>query len=85
MKVIKSGDGRKCWAEEFVCSGGGNGNGGCGATLLVEASDLYETRSYARDEYEAYTTFSCPECKCETDVVIPSSVEITGCKPSERD
>lgn len=29
MKVIQKGSGQKGWAKEFVCTGEGNGGGGC--------------------------------------------------------
>ena len=40
MKVLKKGNGQKGWTKEFTCSGAGNGNGGCGAELLVDG-DYY--------------------------------------------
>lgn len=77
MKVITSGDGRKGWAKEFTCAGTGNGGGGCGAVLLVEADDLFKTHNtdYGGG-YDSYTTFRCPECNVLTDVTVPSSVYV---------
>ena len=77
MKVVQKGDGRKCWAKEFTCTGAGNGNGGCGAILLVEENDLYRTHHYDYGGgHDVYTTFRCPECRNETDVSVPSSVKV---------
>jgi len=77
MKVISKGDGRSGWAKEFICTGAGNGNGGCGAKLLVEENDLYKTHNYDYGGgHDVYTTFKCPECNNETDVNVPSSVNV---------
>lgn len=81
MKVIEKGRRQKGWAQEFTCTGRGNGNGGCGATLLVEESDLYHTHSSHYDgSDETYTTFECAACGVETDVDVPSSVPRAGCR-----
>lgn len=68
MKVIKAGTGQKGWSKEYKCTGKGNGNGGCGAILLVEAQDVFTTTSCARDETDYYKTFRCPECGVFTDI-----------------
>ena len=69
MKVLKSGTGQKGWSLKTKCTGAGNGNGGCGAVLLVEEGDLYFTHSSHYDgSNETYITFKCPECGVETDV-----------------
>lgn len=69
MKVLAKGRPQKGWSHEFVCTGKGNGGGGCGAKLLVEFGDLYITRSY---DYtggcDSYVTFRCAECSVETDI-----------------
>jgi len=71
MKVIKKGSGQKGWAKELECTGAGNGNGGCGAVLLVEQSDIKYTGeingSYCESGDPAYG-FVCPECDHMTDV-----------------
>lgn len=76
MKVVKKGRPQKGWAKEFTCTGKGNGGGGCGAVLLVEEGDFYQTcRSFYDGSTERYTTFRCTECGVETDVEgVPSSV-----------
>ena len=75
MKIIKPGKPQKGWSAKFICTGKGNGNGGCEATLEVEQSDLYETYSsdYTGDT-DYYTTFTCIACGVETDVVVPSEI-----------
>lgn len=77
MKVIKKGRDQKGWSKEFVCTGTGNGGGGCGAKLLVEEGDLYHTyRSDHGGGRDTFTTFRCCECRVETDVTVPSSVKV---------
>ncbi len=76
MKVIKSG---KPWSIEIVCTGNGNGGGGCQATLEIEKEDLYLTHRYPYDgSEEKYITFRCISCDQETDVdttKIPQSIK----------
>jgi len=68
MRVIKKGRNQKSWAIEQICTGKGNSNGGCGATLLVELTDLFHTyRSFIYDE-EYFPTFSCSVCEVLTDI-----------------
>lgn len=77
MKVLKPGREQKGWAIEAECTGSGNGDGGCGATLLVEEGDLFVTRSRHRDEVERFTTFKCAACGVLTDLPegrVPSAV-----------
>ena len=77
MKVVKKGREQKGWASEFKCTGKGNGGGGCGAILLVEEGDLFQTVS---DHYDGstdyYTTFRCPCCKVKTDINPPPGVSV---------
>lgn len=69
MRVIKRGRKQNGWSKKCVCTGLGNGGGGCGATLLVSASDLYQTASHHCDgSSDYYTTFCCSECGVETDI-----------------
>ncbi len=78
MKVLKKGhpQTQKEWSVEAVCTGKGNGNGGCGAKLLVKADDLYETRGHCRDETYYYVTFRCPCCQVQTDLEnVPSKIK----------
>lgn len=78
MKVLKKGSGAKGWSIEMTCSGSGNGGGGCGAKLLVEEADVYETAHHCYDgSSDYYTTFACSECGVETDLPaskVPSRV-----------
>lgn len=48
MKVLKPGREQTGWAREAECTGHGNGGGGCGALLLVERDDVYETSQTCR-------------------------------------
>lgn len=68
MKIIKPGRKQKGWAKEFICTGHGNRGGGCGATLLVEFGDLYNTFSHALHETDTFITFKCGACGVETDI-----------------
>jgi hypothetical protein len=78
MKVITPGRPQTGWAKEFTCTGAGNADGGgCGAMLLVEQDDLYETSSGHYDgSTDHYVTFRCSACGVETDIKdVPSSVK----------
>jgi hypothetical protein len=78
MKIIKKGRPQKGWAGKFQCTGEGNGLGGCGAVLLVEEGDLYQTSSSSYDgSCDYFTTFKCACCGVETDVEVPSSVKVS--------
>jgi len=68
MKVIKKGGPQYCWSEEFICTGKGNGDNGCWATLLVSRDDLYYTTIITRRENSIFITFCCPCCGAETDI-----------------
>ncbi len=68
MKIIKEGRKQKGWSKEFTCTGHGNGDGGCGAVLLVEQPDLYKTFTHCRDETDMHVTFTCAACGVETDL-----------------
>lgn len=69
MKVLKKGRPQLPWSCKVKCTGKGNGGGGCGAKLLVEQADLYETRcTDLMGEYESFVTIQCPCCGKETDL-----------------
>lgn len=68
MRVIEKGTGQRGWAQEFRCTGKGNGGGGCQALLLVEQGDVFATWSHARDESERHNTFRCCMCGVLTDI-----------------
>lgn len=68
MKVVKKGRPQKGWAKKLKCTGGGNGDGGCGAELLVEEDDLFHTVSTALWETDYYITFRCTACGVLTDI-----------------
>jgi hypothetical protein len=72
MKIIKPGREQKGWAKQFECTGEGNGDGGCGAILLIEESDLFQTHTNSRDETDYYTTFKCVSCEVLTDIPTPN-------------
>lgn len=74
MKVIRKGREQKGWAKEYTCTGAGNGNGGCGAVLLVEIGDVFETQRNCMHETDFFTTFRCPECQVLTDIEVPGHV-----------
>ncbi len=69
MKVIKKGRPQRGWAKQITCTGKGNGNGGCGAVLMVEEADLFHTyRSYMGRDEDWFVTFKCSECGVLSDV-----------------
>jgi hypothetical protein len=74
MKVIQKGRKQRGWAMEFSCIG--DLKGGCGAKLLVEEDDIYET-GIGGDGDDFCRTFRCPECGVETHLPaagIPTSI-----------
>ena len=76
MKVLKQGRPQKGWATKCVCTGDGNGGGGCGAKLLVEEADLYKTYSHCMHETDEHVEFTCPCCGVRTEMddrVVPSA------------
>jgi hypothetical protein len=82
MKVIRKGRKQRGWAKEYTCTGAGNGNGGCGAVLLVEEGDLYHTYHHSYDgSSDTFTTFRCCQCSVQTDLTVPSGVNVAS---SER-
>jgi hypothetical protein len=76
VKILEPGRQQKGWSTEAKCTGKGNGNGGCGAKLLVEQPDLFRTSSSAMGETDYYVTFECAACGVLTDLEnVPGSVE----------
>jgi hypothetical protein len=79
LEVIIQGDLKspdENWPKVRICTGDGNNNDGCGAALLINKSDLYQTslnyHGYAVDGVQPfltsyYLTFTCPCCNAETD------------------
>lgn len=76
MEVIEPGNPQKGWAKKYKCTGNGNGGGGCGAKLLVEEADIFQTSSSHYDgSTDYYVTFECCQCKVWTDVEgVPSHI-----------
>ena len=65
MKVLKVGNsGSTKWQQKLICKG--DYGGGCGATLLVELSDLYYYPGTGGEETWGYrdpdVCFKCPIC-----------------------
>ena len=78
MKVLEHGN-PNGWEIEQKCTGAGNGDGGCGARLLVAEDDLFITShtDYGGDT-DYYYTFTCPDCGRKTDIPtknIPHAVQ----------
>lgn len=66
MKVLEIGEG---WSIKQICTGRGNGNGGCNSKLLVEKNDIYLTsHTDLSGDTDYFYTFRCPVCKIETDI-----------------
>lgn len=69
MKVIKPGRDQVGWSIEQTCTGAGNGNGGCGAKLLVEQPDLMKhTKTDHGGGTTHYVLFRCCSCGVLTDI-----------------
>lgn len=69
MKIIKPGRPQTGWSVEALCTGSGNGLGGCGAVLLVEQADVYKTQTHdIEGVVDTFNTFMCPACGVETDL-----------------
>lgn len=66
MKILKPGRKQKGWAKEYKCTG--NDGGGCGATLLVEQADLFQTSRSCLHETDYFVTFACAACGVLTDI-----------------
>ena len=70
MEVIKKGRKQNGWTKEYICTGHGNKDGGCGAVLLVSASDIFIS-GYFGDYTETGDpafSFKCPDCEVVTDI-----------------
>lgn len=84
MKVIEKGRPQKGWAKEFVCTGKGNGGGGCNAKLLVEYDDLFITsHTDMTGDRDIFTTFKCVECGVLTDIPSKESPHRTNDLPEQ--
>lgn len=69
MKVLKKGRKQQGWTTKQTCTGKGNGNGGCGAELLVEIDDIFRTENHSYDGSSDYFhTFECADCRVLTDI-----------------
>ncbi len=68
MKVLKKGRPQRGWSTEQVCTSNGNRGRGCGAKLLVELDDLFQTASSSLHETDYFVTFECPSCGVWSDV-----------------
>ncbi len=77
MKIITPGRHQRGWSKTCLCSGSGNGGGGCKAKLLVEETDFYTTRSHHYDgSIDHHVTFQCPACGVQTDIKnLPPSIQ----------
>lgn len=82
MKVKKSGT---PWTTDLPCKGGlcgensPNGDGGgCGATVMVSANDLFMARQFDQDGTTDYfPAMRCPDCGVITafdPIFVPNSV-----------
>ena len=77
MKILERGK-ADCWETEQICTGRGNGDGGCGAKLLVSEKDIRVTKHTCIDDsVSTYYKFKCPCCNKKTNIPekeIPYSV-----------
>ena len=66
MKILEKGPG---WNIIQLCTGKGNGGGGCQSKLLIEKGDIYLTsHTDISGETDYFYTFRCPVCGIETDI-----------------
>ena len=76
MKILERKD---AWFIEQICTGRGNGGGGCTSRLAVEKEDIYVTaNSDWLGDVDYFYTFKCPVCGVETDIKaadVPSSIQ----------
>lgn len=76
MKILERKD---AWFIEQICTGRGNGGGGCTSRLAVEKEDIYVTaNSDWLGDVDYYYTFKCPVCGIETDIKevdVPHSIQ----------
>ena len=84
MKVLQEGN-PNGWEIEQVCTGSGNGDGGCKARLLVAEDDIFvTTRTYYNSETEYFYTFECPCCGVKTDIPEKDIVQRVRQKAMEK-
>lgn len=69
MRILEKGRTQTGWAMEYLCTGAGNGLGGCGSKLLVEQDDLFRTTSSCMGEVDIHYTFKCTICGVLTDMI----------------
>lgn len=68
MKILKPGREQGPNSKEIECSGAGNGGGGCGALLLIDSTDVFQTHSSCMGESSLHRTIQCPQCSSWTDL-----------------
>lgn len=59
MRIIEKGRPQQGWSREEICTGKGNGGGGCGARLLVEQGDLFVTAQIRQRVHPACRRTDC--------------------------
>ena len=68
MKILEPGEPTKRpWSRVIVCTGRGNGFGGCGAKLLIEEGDLFFT-TLSDETATQCDTICCHQCSRLTDL-----------------
>jgi hypothetical protein len=91
MKVITPGREQAGWSVERNCTGAGNKDGGCGALLLVEQADVFQTHRFDYGGgHDVFNTFRCGACGVLTDLAgslpfTPPAVEPKGRTPTQTD
>ncbi len=84
MKIVKPGRDQQGWAREFKCTGKGNQDGGCGAVLLVERDDIFQTANSCMGETDYFVTFRCMSCGVLTDIAEGVSPESPRSLPTKN-
>lgn len=78
-EIVDGGD----WTLDILCTGEGNGGGGCRKLVRIGFTDLFNSNTITRP----FVTFACPACDAWTDLpgaVWPVSHEEAKWLPERR-
>ena len=79
MIVLEADSPRPEWGMEVVCSGAGNGGGGCLTNLWVQGEDLFYSPTKIGRFMNGHLTIECSCCGTWTDIKAPKvPMDIAG-------